>query len=76
MDNPSKILVIDDEEIVLDSCKQILKGSNYQIATALSGMLGLDLLKEFRPDLVYVDLKMPGISGFEVIEKIHEFDPQ
>ena len=75
MDNPSKILVIDDEEIVLDSCKQILKGSSYQVITAMNGALGLNLLKEFQPDLVYVDLKMPGISGFEVIEKVHDFDP-
>lgn len=75
MDSPSKILVIDDEEIVLDSCRQILKGSGYQILTAMNGALGLDLLREFHPDLVYVDLKMPGISGFEVIEKIHDLDP-
>lgn len=75
MDNQSRILIIDDEEIVLDSCKQILKGSSHKIATAMNGTLGLDLLNEFHPDLVYVDLKMPGISGLEVIEKVHEFDP-
>jgi signal transduction histidine kinase len=75
MDNPSKILIIDDEEVVLDSCRQILKGGNYQVVTAMSGTLGLDLLREFQPDLVYVDLKMPGVSGFEVIEKAHDFDP-
>jgi signal transduction histidine kinase len=75
MDNQSKILIIDDEEIVLDSCKQILKGSSHRIATATNGTLGLNLLNEFHPDLVYVDLKMPGISGLDVIEKVHEFDP-
>ena len=75
MDSPSKILIIDDEEIVLDSCKQILRGSGHQIATATNGVLGLDLFSEYQPDLVYVDLKMPGISGFEVIEKIRDFDP-
>src|SRR5512138_2607125 len=75
MDNPSRILIIDDEEIVLDSCKQILKGSSHKIATATNGTLGLSLLNEFQPDLVYVDLKMPGISGLEVIGKVREFDP-
>ena len=68
-------MIIDDEEVVLDSCTQILKGSWYQIATASDGVKGLTLLQEFLPDLVYVDLKMPGISGFEVLEKIHEIDP-
>jgi signal transduction histidine kinase len=71
----SKILIIDDEEVVLDSCTQILKGGKYQIATATNGNLGLELVKESQPDLVFVDLKMPGISGIEVIEKIRELDP-
>lgn len=75
MDNQSRILIIDDEEIVLDSCKQILKRSSHKIMTASNGTLGLSLLDEFQPDLVYVDLKMPGISGLEVIGKIREFDP-
>jgi signal transduction histidine kinase len=75
MDKRAKILIIDDEEIVLNSCTQILQSGNYQIATAKNGTKGLDLLKQFQPDLVYVDLKMPGISGFEVLDLIHEYDP-
>lgn len=73
--NNSKILIIDDEEVVLDSCTQILKGSGYKLATAANGTEGLNLAKEFQPDLVFVDLKMPGISGFDVLDKIHEIDP-
>ncbi|MFH1632715.1 MAG: hybrid sensor histidine kinase/response regulator [Chloroflexota bacterium] len=75
MDDKPKILIIDDEEIVLDSCTQILKSGNYQIATAPNGTEGLALLEEYQPDLVYVDLKMPGLSGFEVLDQIHEYDP-
>ncbi len=75
MDNLSKVLVIDDEEIVLDSCLQILSSSEYNIQTADNGLLGIRMVEEFQPDLIFVDLKMPGISGFEVIEKIQEIDP-
>lgn len=74
-ENNTKILIIDDEEVVLDSCTQILESGDYQISTARNGTNGLKLVEEFQPDLVYVDLKMPGISGFEVLEKINEIDP-
>jgi signal transduction histidine kinase len=75
MEAKSKILVIDDEEVVRDSCTQILAGGPFEIATASDGTTGLSLVAEFQPDLVFVDLKMPGISGFEVLEKIQEMDP-
>lgn len=70
-----RILIIDDEEIVLDSCCQILEGSGYATRTATDGSVGLRQVAEFQPDLVYVDLKMPGISGFEVLERIRALDP-
>ncbi len=70
----SRILVIDDEEIVRESCAMILREPQYTIQTADNGELGLAILEEFSPDLVLVDLKMPGLSGFEVIEKIQDYD--
>ena len=75
MENKYKILIIDDEEVVLDSCKEILAGGNYHVAAAMDGTVGLKLVQEFPPDIVFVDLKMPGISGFEVLEKICALDP-
>lgn len=71
----SKILIIDDEEVVLDSCTQILEGNQYEVATTMDGTFGLEMVREFHPDIVFVDLKMPGISGFDVLEKIDQFDP-
>jgi len=70
----AKILVIDDEEIVRESCVRILQGQEYQVKTADNGDMGLITLKEFQPDLVLVDLKMPGMSGFEVLEEIYTYD--
>ncbi len=75
MDNKQKILIIDDEEVVLDSCAMILEGGNFIVKTAMDGISGLKLVNEFQPDLAYIDLKMPGIPGTEVLEKIAETNP-
>jgi len=74
MNDRSKILIIDDEEVVLDSCMQILDGSGHQVKTAQDGATGLKLVQDDQPDLVFIDLKMPGIPGIEVLEKITESD--
>lgn len=75
MDDRPRILIIDDEEIVLDSCSRILKGGDYELRTAADGTTGLALVPQFDPDLIFVDLKMPGISGFDVLERVAEMDP-
>jgi two-component system sensor histidine kinase/response regulator len=75
MDDQGQIIIIDDEQVVLDSCRDILASSNYSILTASDGTAGLRLIKEIQPDLVFVDLKMPGITGMQVLEKVQEFDP-
>jgi two-component system sensor histidine kinase/response regulator len=74
MSSEAKIIIIDDEEVVLDSCTQILQGRNYDVYTAPNGMQGLKLVEELKPDLVFIDLKMPGIPGQEVLEKINDQD--
>src|SRR4030067_2512303 len=75
MDTKSKILIIDDEEVVSDSCTLILEGSDYTVRTASDGASGLKLVEEIQPDLVFIDLKMPGIPGIEVLEKISKSNP-
>jgi signal transduction histidine kinase len=75
MDSKPKIIIIDDEEVVLDSCTLILEGSDYIVRTAEDGTSGLKLVNELQPDLVFIDLKMPGIQGIEVLERITESNP-
>jgi len=70
-----KILVIDDEEVVLDSCLAILDGAGYEMLTATSGEEGLRVAAEASPDLVFVDVKMPGLPGLEVLERLRVADP-
>lgn len=75
MSNQANILVIDDEESMRDSCQQVLAKAGYEARTAENGNVGLQKIREARPDLVLVDLKMPGISGMELLEEIAELDP-
>ncbi|UCH93216.1 MAG: response regulator [Candidatus Aminicenantes bacterium] len=75
MKEPSSILVIDDEESMRDSCSQVLTKEGHRVEAAENGMIGLEKIKTLKPDLVLVDLKMPGISGMEVLEKINQIDP-
>lgn len=70
-----RILIIDDEEVVLDACGEILAGEGVDLATAPDGLSGLGRAAVFQPDLVFVDLKMPGISGFDVLERLRAADP-
>lgn len=74
-ENKTTILVIDDEESMRDSCVQILSKEGYRAETAEDGSEGLEKIKSLKPDLNLIDLKMPGISGMEVLEKAQEIDP-
>jgi signal transduction histidine kinase len=61
-------LVIDDEEALRDGCRQALEKSGYTVLTAGEGVEGIKIAREKKPNIAFVDLKMPGISGMEIIE--------
>ncbi|HKJ84021.1 MAG TPA: ATP-binding protein [Mariprofundaceae bacterium] len=66
------VLVIDDEESVRDYLKESLVMEGYRILLAPNGKEGLRLAIEREPDLIILDLMMPGMSGFEVMEELHQ----
>lgn len=68
------VVLIDDEESMREGCRQTLEEEGLRTATACDGSEGLRMIEEARPNVVVVDLKMPGISGIEVLEKIPDID--
>jgi two-component system KDP operon response regulator KdpE len=67
-----KILVVDDDPQIRRVLKVILAGERYEHAEARSGEAALLQLREFRPDLVLLDLSMPGMGGLETCQEIRE----
>lgn len=62
------VLVIDDETAIRDGCRQALEKSGYAVVDAGDGEEGIKIAREAKPDIALIDLKMPGISGMEIIE--------
>jgi two-component system sensor histidine kinase/response regulator len=74
--NGAKIVVIDDDYAMRLSCGKILSKMGLQFEAFEDGARGLSAVGALKPDLVVVDLKMPGISGMEVVSRVREIDPQ
>jgi len=66
----SRILVIDDERSIRNTLKDILEFEKYQVELAEDGMVALELLKTNGFDVILCDIKMPGMDGIEVLQKI------
>jgi DNA-binding response OmpR family regulator len=69
-----KILAIDDENDVLVIIKSALKSEGYDVVTANNGYDGLAIAQDEKPDLILLDLMMPEMDGFEVLENLRDND--
>jgi CheY-like chemotaxis protein len=67
-------VIVEDESTVSDSLKMVLDLRGYKTWVAGSGQAGLDMLRRFKPDLLVLDLVLPGMDGLSVLEKIREDD--
>jgi len=70
----STILVVDDKEIMRDSVGATLRRAGFDVVVAEGGESALDLVARRRPDAVVTDLKMPGMTGIELLERIMQID--
>jgi PAS domain S-box-containing protein len=66
-----RILVIDDEPALQKAMHKVLKNENYDLTFASNGLEGLTYLQKEKPDLIFLDLRMPGLDGFGFLEKIN-----
>lgn len=71
-DRPFKVLVVDDEPFIVRSLSFVLRKDNYQVLEARNGEEGLQAIKAHQPDLVFLDVMMPRINGFEVTRLVRE----
>jgi two-component system nitrogen regulation response regulator NtrX len=65
-----RILVIDDESAIRDSLKMTLEYEGYEVMLGATGEEGVKLIERESPDLVFLDIKMPGMDGLEVLQKL------
>src|SRR3979409_761436 len=66
----SRVLVIDDEAAIRDSLRMTLEYEGYEFVGAATGQEGLALAERDTPDLVILDVKMPGMDGLEVLDRL------
>ena len=72
MEKRPLILVVDDEEPILKLLRANLSLEGYRVATASNGISALELLAECKPELVILDIRMPGLDGFQVLDLIRQ----
>ena len=75
MDKKIKVLVVDDEETMRDIFCQTLKPLGYQVFTARSGKEALSTCHRESPDIILLDIRMPGLDGIETLQQIRKIDP-
>ncbi len=71
-----RVLIVDDERSILDTLEILLRGEGFEVEVAGSGHEALARLGEAVPDVVLTDIRMPGVNGMDVLNAVHERDPE
>ena len=67
---PKKILIVDDEPNIIVPLEFLMEQNNYEVKVADTGEKALDLIENYNPDLILLDIMLPGMDGYEVCQKI------
>jgi DNA-binding response OmpR family regulator len=70
MDKPTKILIVDDDPFILDMYILKFKEKGFEVDTARDGKTALEKINSFNPDVLLLDLVLPMLDGFEVLEEL------
>ena len=71
-----RVLIVDDEKSIRETLKEILLYESYEVEEAEDGKKAFDLIKKFNYDAVLCDIKMPGMDGIELLDKVSELVPE
>ena len=74
MTEPKRILIVDDEALARQRVARYIKqfGGEFLIEEADSGLKAVELIQSFKPDVIFLDVEMPGLDGFEVLQQFEE----
>ena len=68
----AKVLIVEDESEIATTIAEVLDFEGYRVAVARDGVHAFEQLPRFKPDLILLDLMMPRMNGFEVLERLRE----
>ena len=71
----ARLLVVDDEKGIRDALVQLFEYEGHEVSTAADGHGGIELAEKLRPDVTFLDVKMPGLDGLDVLAELREQDP-
>ncbi len=73
---PLTVLIVDDEELLVGSCTQILAGEGYRVVSESRGKTGLETLRRQRPEMVLMDVRLPDMDGLELLREVLRVAPE
>ena len=76
MENRKRILVVDDDADICQTLKDLLELSDYEVTTASSGFIALDVARETHFDVVLMDIIMPRMNGVETLRSFKKMSPE